>query len=234
MLEDLYSKNLRDIEESTIYSTALGAPVESNIAFSTVSLLAQQGRLPLSGPQGAVGKALSSMIYVGLEMLAEGSLKGYKLPKSIDVKKLPLDLVVDVKVDIKLPQDRLQMANVANLLADKGLADHQWIQESILNISNAKEVRKNVIKDKAIQIYSEARLQKLVAETMQSQAPQPNEAGVPGQPAPMGSSSGQPGRPPQDAMNFTGTPPEGMIGVPAAQGGMLPSQGQGVVPEALG
>ena len=243
-VRELYMSNERAIEQATIYDTGLGAPVESNIAFSTVSLLAQQSRLPLSGPQ----HALSSIVAATFEMLVR-LLKTNKTAFKangidIDPSKLPPDFEINVTVDIKLPQDKLQLANIAHLLKGDGLVDDEWLQSNILNITDTTQVNRNIIKNKLYTALSDAKIAALVQEYIASiqgklGTPPPSSStsgvtdlakGQAGQPAPMGG-IGQAGQPPEEMLGMaaTGTPPEGLLG-PAAQGGMLPSQGRNNVP----
>jgi hypothetical protein len=236
---ELHRRNSMAIEESTIYNTALGAPVESNIAFSTVSLLAQQGRLPLSGPQLALGTCIGNLMELGLTLLKSEGRKLKSKQYQIEPKSLPEDLDIEVRIDIKLPQDKLQLANIAHLLKGDNLADTEWIQSNVLNITDTTKMSKAIVQDKIIVALTDLKIQGLVTQMQQgSQPPAPGAPqGMPGQPAPMGG-PGVSGMPPQApdlaqmeqlGMNNTGTPPEGLLG-PAAQGGMLPSQGMGVVP----
>ena len=234
-LRELYQNNEGNIEQATIYNTALGAPVESNIAFSTVSLLAQQGRLPLAGPQRAIGDSFSSLMELAVRMLKTS--KGSFSSNGIDIQpnSLPKDLQIDCSIDIKLPQDKLQLANIAHLLKGDGLADTEWIQSNILNITDTTTMARDIVLDQLRAELSKAKIQQLVATYAQQgqQQPDQSQSGTPGQPAPMGGvgQSGSPQAPEAPGMAATGTPPEGMAGgLPSAQGGMLPSQGRGVVP----
>jgi hypothetical protein len=246
-LRELYSKNEQAIEEATIYNSALGAPVESNIAFSTISLLAQQGRLPLSGPQHALGDAISSMFELGVRLLRTS--KGSFVNNGIDLQPstFPKDLQLETLVDIKLPQDKLQLANIAHLLKGDSLADTEWIQTNILNITDTSTMQKNILRDLLIQSLAQVKIQALVAEYQsanQNQTPGtpppaggppntsmlPTPGGTPGQEAPMGG-PGQQGQPEQPGMTNVGQPAGPLQGMPSAMGGVLPSQGQGVIPQ---
>lgn len=244
-LRELYTNNERAIEESTIYNTALGAPVEANIAFSTVSLLAQQGRLPLSGPQRAIGDAISALLELGMRVMK--SSKSSFMSNGIDLQPstMPEDIQIDVNIDIKLPQDKLQLANIAHLLKNDGLTDLEWIQTNILNITDTTTMSRNIIRDKLYAQLGEAKIASLIQEWVASVAnvpaaggintsnlpvpPTEPPPGIPGQEAPMGG-DGQAGVPTELGMNATAAPETGLTGIPSAQAGVLPSQGRGVVP----
>ncbi len=239
-LMDLYKRNEMSIEESTIYNTALGAPVESNIAFSTVSLLAQQGRLPLAGPQHAIGDAIGALMELGIRIMGASTGAFEKNGININPKSLPEDLQINASIDIKLPQDKLQLANIAHLLKGDGLVDLEWIQSNILNISDTSKMRKNIILDKLYSLLGDVRINALVQEYQaNSAAPNPNveggeagtkPAGTPGQEKPMGGIRGQEGRPSELGMNATAAPETGLTGMPSVEAGVLPSQGRGTVP----
>jgi hypothetical protein len=241
-VQELWAKNQRSIETSTIYDTALGAPVESNIAFSTVSLLAQQGRLPMAGPQKALENTLQSLMEMMISMLAhaKGSFEGAGI--KITPASIPDDMELDVRIDVQMPQDKLQLANIAHMLKGDNLADNEWIQSNVLNITDAGAMRKRIYMDKLFQVMGDTKVATIVQQYQQRlmqgleqpvdpNAPPPNmeePPGIPGVPAPeMGGGMGTPG---MTGMEATGVPVEGMQGIPSAQGGILPSQGRGTIP----
>ena len=52
-----------------------------------------------------------------------------KFPKGIDLKitDVPKDLQITTELEVKLPQDKLQLANIAQILKQAGLVDDEWM-----------------------------------------------------------------------------------------------------------
>ena len=242
-VRELYQKNELAIEEATVYNTALGAPVESNIAFSTVSLLAQQGRLPLSGPQRAIGYALSAVMELGIRLLKNATSSFNKNGIDLTPASMPDDLQISASIDIKLPQDKLQLANIAHMLKSDNLTDLEWIQTNILNITDTSTMNKNILRDKMLTMLSDVKIAALLEQYKNSMAvgqagatpgvtPGVVPQGTPGVPPASDGVPGQVGMPSEQlGMANTGTPPPGVQGgLPSAELGMLPSQGRGTIP----
>jgi len=65
----------------------------------------------------------------------------------IEYSELKDDLIIDVKLDADLPQDKLQQANIAGMLKQYGLASDAWIRENVLNVGQSKDMTKEVIEE---------------------------------------------------------------------------------------
>ena len=122
------------IGESTIYSQALGEPLGANAPFSMVALLHQAGRLPLTNPKILTGWAIASAMQLGfLWLKSEG--KAIKLSTmsekvELNVSQIPKNIRFDVKLDIDLPQDMRELANV--LPAFEGKVSDRWMREHLM------------------------------------------------------------------------------------------------------
>ena len=68
----------------------------------------------------------------------------------VDAKEIPEYLTLNVELDVNLPQDRLQAANVGKILMDSGLVTREWIQDEILHISQPAKMTRKVWKERAI------------------------------------------------------------------------------------
>ncbi len=215
----------RKVTESTIYRQALGEPLAGADTFSTVSLLAQSGRLPLIGTQRRGGDGIAGIVELVLSRLKDEG-KQYKA-NGIDLSPadIPEYVQVNTKLDVSLPQDKLQLANIGMLLDKGGLADKEWIRQNILNINQSADMDERIWAQNA----SYAMFGQYLTEEMAKRQPaQPGPSG-----GILGASRTLPGKmPPMPPSGPTGPqmgePMQG--GLPQAQAGMLPGMGEGVVP----
>lgn len=142
-------------EESTIYKTALGHGGNTNLGFSSISLLTQSGRLPLAAYQRCGGWGIGSALELMVDMIKDKNSLRTALydggTLNIDPKELPDNLVIDVQLDAELPQDKLQQANIASMLKQQGLASDEWIRENILNVGQSKDMTKKVIEERFVE-----------------------------------------------------------------------------------
>lgn len=244
----MVGKNMLDqqIEESTIFRQALGGGNANNAAFSTVALLSQSGRLPLIAPQRCGGAGIGQAFEIMFALMKASSTKRTYLAEhgleNIAPADIPDDLIIDVKLEADLPQDKLQQANIGSLLKQNGLASDEWIRENILNIGQSDDMTKKVIEerfsDMRIQEYfTGAMKQELQAQIMQQmQQQQQQQQAMADQQAQMQQQQqmmmgGGGGMPPE--MMGGGLPPE-MMGQDnqynPAMGGMPPLVGKGAIP----
>lgn len=204
-------------QETTLSKIATGQMPNSNMTFSSLSLLAGQGRLPLVSPKDAAGQVLAEGLEVALKWLKEDGGKKRMYARSGEALELTADEIPDefnimVNIEADLPQDKLQMANVGQLLKNSDLASKRWVRENILNIGQSAGMDKEVLFEKML----DARI--AVALQQMAQAPSP-------QPSPTGE-----GVPDEQANMMQGLPPEGMIGPGAPMMGPgVPRQQQGAM-----
>ena len=184
-------------DESTIYGQTLGAPMNGSPAYSTISMMSQQGRLPLITTQKMCETAISNALEMCLKWYKSNkkALKGWPI-KPADISDT---IQVETKMDVDLPQDKLQMANVAGMIMDKGMADMQWVRQNILNIQENQTMDEDVASDKffaaMVQAYMQAEVPQMIQELQQQRQAQ---AGTPGQPGMQPGQPGQQGPIPQD------------------------------------
>lgn len=220
------------LTESTIYSQALGEPLTGSPAFSTVALLSQSGRLPLIETQKLVGEAIADTMEKALLWYRSG-----KPCKALQIKPsdIPEYLQLDVQLDVDLPQDKLQMANIAGMLtrADNPLTTKEWARENILNIGQSTKMEEDILAEKmfealAQQYLNQALAQQYLMKRLQQaqaqppvQVPQQQGEGIPpgATPVPVGA-EGQ-------GMN------PAMGGLPPQMAGMIPGMGEGQMPEGM-
>ena len=174
--------------ESMIYPQALGQPMGGSVAYSTVALLNQAGRLPLVQVQQkgsfAIGEALR---------LAFLWMKGKKIStayKSQSIEIMPDDipdpLEIEVRLEVHMPQDMLGKSNIVGMLVDRGVSSMRWLRDEVLDMQS-DDMDYEIMTEKAqMHFFSEymANVAKVMqqAQAMQAgggQAP-PGMAGVPG------------------------------------------------------
>jgi hypothetical protein len=222
------------IEESTIPRQTLGEQLTGNNTYSALALLSQAGRLPLVGPQKRGGWGIATVAETLLAFIKHDAkvfnYGGIELKPS----DIPDDIQIEAKLEVNLPQDQLQLANIANMLTegDDPLMPHDWVRENILNIGQPKEMQKKIWNQKAstqrFMIYMKEMVDKMKAkeaETAMKKMPAKTEPGskeVPLDKAP-GTNAG-----PSTVGETTGG------GLPGAMAGEVPGAGMAAAlpPEA--
>jgi hypothetical protein len=213
--------------ESTIYKQVGGGGLGSGETFSSISLLSQSGRLPLVGIQRKAGWAIGDAMRIAFAILkADGSK--YKARKDsvyaqLNKADIPDSLEIEVTLDADMPQDKLQQANIFNIL--QGKISQEWLMENILNIRQPAEMQRQLMTEQATQMHLQMYMQKQAqqmqqAEQMaQQQAMQQMQPPQPQGPMPNETMSNpmQGGLPPEMVAGGTqgprgamGTPEEGM------------------------
>ncbi len=235
------------MEQSTIYKQALGAPLAGQQPYSSLALLSQSGRLPLVNTQKRGAWAIGDVVELALRMVKKGSAKYAANGIELVPGDIPDAVCTDVKLDVKLPQDKLQLASIAHTIKGDGLADDEWIQTEILGINQPAEMQNRVRTQQATQAMFGAMVQQLVQQTLMQQQQQQlqgqgqqfgggmaGQGGMPGgQGGGMGPVAGEGG---EDLSLAAGPTPAGaptVEGLPQAQAGMLPGQGQAAAPEGM-
>jgi len=207
-------------EQSTLYGQALGQPLSGgNATFSATALLSQAGRLPLIATQKAVSRAIGDIMQMGLEWLGLESIN-HALLKNAKLNE-PFD--VEVKLDVKLPQDLVKNAGMFQQL--QGKVSDGWLLENLLQITDPDEQRRQLAKEMAFKAKFQSRLQAAMQAAMQQ--------GQPGQPG--AQSPVKPGQAPEAPAPQQGPTPQAADGSLQAP---LPSQGEmtggGDVPQQAG
>jgi len=210
----------RLVEESTLYRQALGGTgnLGANVAFSTVSLLNQMGRLPLTAPQKRGGWGISTGCEYMFEMMKyKNNIRQIKMKEGgfveIDPAIIPDDLIVEAKLKVDLPQDQMNQANIAQLITQAGLTSNRWAREKILNINQSSEMDKEIWEEQAARTVYEMVIQKLTQQDMMAAMQQQQQA-MAGQAAPQN-------MPNQQSQVRGPVSPGSAI---QAQGGLTPSQ----------
>ena len=155
------------IDGSTMYNTAFGEKNFNSQTFSETSLLQQAGRLPLIGPQRLGGFGISSTIELALMMMKEKELSFDKNGIKIKASEIPDDLEVKAKLDVILPQEKLQMVNIGLQMQKLGMPD-EYIQSNLLGITNTKELKTKFVQQQAETAMTEYKIQQKMTELQQA------------------------------------------------------------------
>jgi len=180
-------------QESTIYRQTLGEPLGMNAPYSMVALLSQTGRLPLVSAQRKSGWAISEAVELAMKWLRFGgqSATAYndKYSVKIEPKDIPEHFEIQASLEVNLPQDQLNAANAANVLAngDEPMVSKRWVRENVLNIGQSRDMTYEIWAEKAAEMQNQMyQNDQLMRQARAAQAAQ--QAGAAG-----GMPGGQPG-----------------------------------------
>lgn len=238
----------QQMEEASIYKATLGQPVGGgNAPYSSVALLNQIGRQPLTSIQKGAGWAFAKAMETAFMLMKDAGgkqkIQGRGAMVDITPDQIPDGLVIDCTLDINLPTDDRQNAMVAAQLVQSGLASREWARSKIIGIGQSTSMDHDIyfekLEDATMQMRLQLKQQQLQMQMQQMMAQQ-QAAMQPAQPQP-GAEGGQmppEGMMPPEAMQQPGMAPDQMgAGLPAMPmteptnpNGMPPGMGPG--PEA--
>jgi len=158
------------IGDSLLYRQALGQPLGGGgIAFSTVALLNQAGRLPLVSPSEAVGDAIGQIASIAIrrlkkENLAKDFLSGDKIPERFSLT---------ARLDIKLPQDDLRNAQIADTLTkgDNPVTSVEWVRQNVLGITDSNQMDTQIFGERYLALRFAAFAQQMIQSMIQPARP---------------------------------------------------------------
>ena len=213
--------------ESTIQPQALGAPPQGSMAFSSISLLAQAGRLPLVSHKEMMGHAAAELLTMCLRWMKADRDSGtfYKRDRSpvkLSYEDIPDEPVVRVVIEPDLPQDRLSAANVALMLVNGKLASRDWVRENILNMGQPGLMDASIWTEQRMDVELARLVEKLKAldqvelQNVMAQLQAQAQGGPP-----QGAGGDPPTGPVTPAQASGAYPPGGQVG----GAGMMPLQG---------
>jgi hypothetical protein len=141
--------------ESTIYEQTLGEPLGKNAPYSMVALLSQAGRLPLVSPQRILGWAIGTAVEIAMTWLKEdnqtASARYGGDVLELEPAQIPDEFEIEAALDVSLPQDDLQSANVANQLTegDDPLVSQEWVLKNVLKVEQPNEMKYRIWAEKS-------------------------------------------------------------------------------------
>ena len=141
-VQDMYGLTDELTTQATIYPQSLGAPGGSGDPYSKTALLHQAGRLPLVTIQRQVANCAAEAMWLALRWMRhepeQYAARGKTQAVEIDAGQIPEFLVVEAALEIDLPQDQLQMMNVAG--QSRQLMGDAWTIENVVNEAQPKQV----------------------------------------------------------------------------------------------
>lgn len=155
-------------ENSTIPRQALGAAADSgSMPFSSLSLLSQSGRLPLTAAMNVTGSVLAELVRMAWEWHKingkTGTFYDAKAMYVIEKSDIPDGLMVNCQIAPDVPTDKLQMANVAGILKSQELASIKWVQENVLGIGQPDSMAKEIASERWLKTLVDNKLAELTA-----------------------------------------------------------------------
>mgnify|MGYP001308146568 CR=1 FL=1 len=223
-------------EDSTIYGTALGEKLSSNMTFSETALLAQQGRLPIVPQQSALQEILADAMNIAIRWMKQEG--GYHVMfDGLRSEDIPNIVEYKVVVEPNLPQDKLQQAQVSSQVSggQDPLVPKRWARENVLNEGQSDDLQREIWNEQMSQAAFGAGIQETLmigqkaAEALMAminpQQQDPN-AQPQGQPTPEQMAQMQQQGPPQQPQQQQPSPEQIQQ--------MMMEQGQGMPPEMGG
>lgn len=207
-------------EESTMFKTALGQSIGASAPFSAISLLSQQGRLPTVTVKEIAGWAIADALKLAFVWMRHDKGEysaGYSDQVStVKAADIPEAFELECALEVDMPQDKLQQANIINIL--QGKMPMRWLVENVLNEGQYEKLEDELMADEARRAFFQIELQKAMQEAQQPEQPQAPQGPPMGGPPMQGLPPGMPPMGPE----LQGLPPE------MAMGGM-----QGPLPPAF-
>ena len=159
--------------ESTIYKQTLGDNIGAGqAAFSTISLLSQSGRLPLTSPQEAIADAFRDAGYIMLRWIKAENIQN----PWVKAGEIDDDVEVDCLMEVNLPQDMFRNAQIGAQL--KGTVSEEWIHSNLLQIPDSEAMKKKVWSEMAADAIFQTRMEQFIKQLT---APAPTPAPTTGQ-----------------------------------------------------
>ncbi|MDP6769068.1 MAG: hypothetical protein QF704_00045 [Anaerolineales bacterium] len=219
--------------ESMISRQALGEPPAHALPFQAISLLAQQGRLPLISVKEMSAWAIADASTLALEWYKSDGAKTKIYNQmsgaafDLDPAIIPDNLMLQVEMEPQLPIDKLQMANIAKMVSEGELplASQRWARETFLQIGSSEEMTEEIWKEQWAGMYAKLKMQEqaIAEETIRLQREQQMQEAIQARLQPAESPNGVPPAPsPQPTGPQPGAPPVGGQGFNPAAGGLSP------------
>jgi len=158
-------------QESTIYKQTLGQPLGAGASFSETALLHQAGRLPVVMIREKLGWAIADALKMAFlwsrELGSKQKARYNNAITEIERKSIPKTLEIEISVDVTLPQEALQSANIFNILQDK--VSQEWLLENVLKVRQPSEMMNKIRTEQAVKVLFGSWLQQRVKQMLQPQ-----------------------------------------------------------------
>ena len=165
-LQEMFGLALQMTTEATIYDQSLGAPGGSGDPYSKTALLHQAGRLPLVTIQRQMGMVAAKAMEIVFEWMrhdeGEYTTYGQYGENIFDSEDIPEYIMIKSNLEIDLPQDQLQMANIATALRE--LMGDEWVMKRVLSENEPDSVIEERDGERVAQAHLELKMQRMAQQ----------------------------------------------------------------------
>lgn len=168
-------------EQSTIFKSTLGGSQAGT--YSETALLSQLGRIPLETVRAMTGRAIADALEIAFEWArTSGGVKAFNYQSGalaeIAPDMIPEFINIDVVLEVGLPQDKLQQMTVATQAVKDGITSLEYAHENYLGIKQSSQMKREMLKERIINMLIETQLQQAFAPPQPPQQPA-QEGGLP-------------------------------------------------------
>ena len=99
-----------------------------------------------------------------MERLADGAGTNSAIERMLDGVELSTDTNIETALDVRLPQDKLQAANIATSLKAAGIVSDEWIMSGLLQIEQPEDMRKQIMRERFVELQFQQFVQKMAQQ----------------------------------------------------------------------
>jgi hypothetical protein len=231
-VQEMYGIAAQKATEATIFDQSLGAPGGGSDPYSKTALLHQAGRLPLVAYQRQVAMCASQAMELCFQWMRHDKASAYESQTkygAINLKwdDIPEFIQIESRLEIDLPQDQLELANIALQLRE--MMGDEWVMRNVLSQQEPQRIISERSKEQFFEAHKAVRVNDINMENQLKwqgkQAQQANQIQMQQQKQQVAMQQAV-----QAQMGQGGPPPGG--GNPGGPGGLPPEvlaemQGQG-------
>jgi hypothetical protein len=163
------------LEQTTIYKQVAGQALGAGATFSETALLNQAGRLSLADIALMMEWTLADMVQTALQLMREhkGTYGARNGGERVDVAadEIPEDLIITVKLDPALPQDKVGATAAAKNAVDSGLVSARYVREEILNVENPDQMQEEIDREQLRGYFKQLTIAEIEQVLAQMKAP---------------------------------------------------------------
>jgi len=178
-MQSMYATLRQLVEESTLNKMVFGKSPEHVLAYSTVNMLIQGAKSTLNPLLIGIARSLEALFEMVLLWVAfrKATVKLYGSNEMTELKASDINpdyIEVQVKLKPDIPQDRLQLLNMAKMAVDTGLAS-KYSARDLAGWLQPDEEDKRIALEKIVEVLFQTRLQELLSppeQVQQGEAPE--------------------------------------------------------------
>ena len=166
-MQSMYATLRQLVEESTLNKMVFGKSPEHILAYSTVNMLIQGAKSTLNPLLIGIARSLEALFEMVLLWVAfrKATVKLYGSNEMTELKASDINpdcIEVQVKLKPDIPQDRLQLLNMAKMAVDTGLAS-KYSARDLAGWLQPDEEDKRIALERIVEVLFQTRLQELLA-----------------------------------------------------------------------